>query len=191
VIGGAASSLADPESRLDEPTRREFAQSIVDEASQMTQLIANVLDMTRLESGRSVTRLEWVSLEEVVGAALHRLQTPLVSHAVSVHLDEAPALSHVSISARRTGDEVELMVADDGPGFATEIDPNALFDKFQRGRAEGAVGGVGLGLAICRAIARAHGGDVRAERIPAGGALFVVTLPLVDQAPEVPQEADA
>jgi two-component system sensor histidine kinase KdpD len=81
-----------------------------------------------------------------------------------------------------------LRVSDDGPGFPRDIDPEALFEKFRRGRVEDARGGVGLGLAICRAIARAHGGDIHAERIPAGGALFVVTLPLGEQAPSVPRE---
>jgi two-component system sensor histidine kinase KdpD len=79
-------------------------------------------------------------------------------------------------------------VADDGPGLPEGIEPDALFDKFRRGRMEGAQGGVGLGLAICRAIARAHGGEIRAERIPAGGALFVLTLPLTEAAPDVPRE---
>jgi two-component system sensor histidine kinase KdpD len=180
----------------------------------MTQLIANVLDMTRLESGRHAARMEWVALEEVVGAALHRLSRALANHRVSTHLDEAPALlradpvlleqllfnllenvgrhtpagTHVSISARREADTVELLVADDGPGFPADIEPNSLFEKFQRGRAEGVTGGVGLGLAICRAIAHSHGGEIRAERIPAGGALFAVTLPLTGEAPQVPHE---
>jgi two-component system sensor histidine kinase KdpD len=86
---------------------------------------------------------------------------------------------------------LEVLIADDGPGFPADVDPAQLFEKFKRGRDEGATGGVGLGLAICRAIARAHGGDIRAESIPAGGALFVVTLPLADALPEVPDEARA
>ncbi len=99
-----------------------------------------------------------------------------------------PGGSRVIVSARRRDDEVELSVVDDGPGFPPEVDPESLFEKFQRGRAEGAIGGVGLGLAICRAIARAHGGDVRAERAPGGGARFVTRLPLPAGAPEVPAE---
>ena len=58
----------------------------------MTQLVSNVLDMTRLESGRAVVRPEWVPLEEVVGSALRRLARPLANHRVSAHLDAAPAL---------------------------------------------------------------------------------------------------
>jgi two-component system sensor histidine kinase KdpD len=216
VISGAAGSLAEGASRLDPEARRELAQTIVDEATQMTQLVSNVLDMTRLESGAAATRSEWVSLEEVVGAALHRLRGPLAAHRVSTHLEDAPALiyadpvlieqllfnlldnaakytpagTQVSIRARRAPGEVEVLVADDGPGFGHDIDPSSLFEKFQRGKVEGAIGGVGLGLAICRAIARAHGGEIRAERIPAGGALFVVSLPQSKEAPSVPPEID-
>lgn len=216
VIGGAASSLADPASRLDADTRRELAQSIVDESTQMTQLIANVLDMTRLESGRQPARLEWTAIEEVIGSALQRLSKPLAGYRVSTHLKEAPPLvradpvlleqlffnlienatrhtlsgTHISISAQRGVESLDLLVADDGPGFPAGIDPNDLFEKFRRGRAEGVSGGVGLGLAICRAIAQAHGGEIRAERIPAGGALFIVTLPLGDEPPAAPVEAE-
>lgn len=214
VISGAASSLAQPDSRLSSEARYELAQSIVDESTQMTQLIANVLDMTRLESGRAAAKPEWISLQEIVGSALHRLRRLLAAHSVETRLDEAPPLifadpvlleqllfnqienaakytpagSRIVISARRRDDWVELMVSDNGPGFPPDIDPNALFDKFQRGRAEGVIGGVGLGLAICRAIARSHGGDVRAERQSPGGAMFVTTLPLPEDAPELPQD---
>jgi two-component system, OmpR family, sensor histidine kinase KdpD len=215
VIGGAASSLVEAGSQLDDDARRDLAQTIVEESAQMTQLVSNVLDMTRLESGLAAIRPEWVPLEEVVGSALRRLQRPLAQHRVSTRLDEAPALvladpvlleqllynllenaskytpagSNISITARRSVDDVELLVADDGPGFAPDIEPDSLFDKFQRGRAEGVIGGVGLGLAICRAIARAHGGEIRAERLPAGGALFVTTIPQTAEAPAVPREA--
>jgi two-component system sensor histidine kinase KdpD len=216
IISGAASSLADSDGRLHATTRHELAQSIVDQAGQMTQLIANVLDMTRLESGRHEPRLEWVSLEEIAAAARHRLRAALAAHVVDVHFDDGPALiradpvlleqlvfnllenavrhtpagTRISIATQRTAEGVELLVADDGPGFAPDVDLQRLFDKFERGRVEGSVGGVGLGLAICRAIARLHGGEIRAERIPAGGALFTVSLPGSETSPAVPAEAE-
>ena len=68
------------------------------------------------------------------------------------------------------------MVADDGPGLPG--DPENLFEKFQRGNPESNVVGVGLGLAICRAAARLHGGDIRALRRPDSGARFEITLPV-------------
>jgi two-component system sensor histidine kinase KdpD len=217
VISGAASSLAETGSRLDPEARRELAQSIFDETKQMTQLVTNVLDMIRLESGNVPIRADWISLEEIVGAALNRLQQPLAAHLVEVDLAEAPALmrgdpvlleqllfnllenaakytpngSRVSVVAQREIGAIEVLVADDGPGFPADVDPTSLFDKFQRGRAEGVQGGVGLGLAICRAIARAHGGEIRAERIPAGGALFVVTLPATSESPVMSGEDES
>ena len=216
VISGAAGSLVEGGTRLDPAARRDLAQTIVDEATQMTQLVANVLDMTRLESGRAAVRPEWVPLEEVVGAALRRTQHLLAGHEVTTSLQDAPPLIHadpvlleqllfnllenaakytpagsrIGIAARRGVGAVELLVADNGPGFAADIDPDSLFEKFRRGRTEGAIGGVGLGLAICRAIARAHGGEIRAERLAAGGALFVTTLPQTAEAPALPAEEE-
>jgi two-component system sensor histidine kinase KdpD len=213
VIGGAAGALAD-DGTLKAEQRADLARSIVDEAAQMTQLVTNVLDMTRLESGRVTLHAEWISLEEVIAAALKRQETRLAGRPVTLHVERSlplvkadpvlleqllgnlldnvarhtPPGTNVSIGARRQPDEIELSVADDGPGLPEGIEPDALFDKFRRGRMEGAQGGVGLGLAICRAIARAHGGEIRAERIPAGGALFVLTLPLTEAAPDVPRE---
>ena len=69
------------------------------------------------------------------------------------------------------------MVADDGPGFPPG-DPERLFEKFQRGRSESNIVGVGLGLAICRAAARLHGGDIHAKDNVGGGARFEITLPV-------------
>jgi two-component system sensor histidine kinase KdpD len=215
VISGAASALLE-DVNLQPTQRSELARSIVDEATQMTQVVANVLDMTRLESGRVALRYEWIALEEIAASALRRMQPRLADRPVQLDIDRnlplvkadpvlieqllvnlldnvarhTPPGTNVSVSARRGFEEIELTVADDGPGFPPDLDPDTLFDKFRRGRTEGAQGGVGLGLAICRAIARAHGGEIRAERIPAGGALFAVTLPLTEEAPAVPAEAE-
>jgi two-component system sensor histidine kinase KdpD len=216
VISGAASALME-ERDLAATDRGELARSIYDEAAQMTQVVANVLDMTRLESGRVKLHAEWISLEEVAASALRRLQVRLAGHNVSLQMDRnlpltkadavlieqllsnlldnvarhTPPGTSVSIGAQRGFEEIEVTVADDGPGLPPDVDPDTLFDKFERGHIEGAQGGVGLGLAICRAIARAHGGEIRAERIPAGGALITLTLPLAEEAPAVPRESEA
>jgi two-component system sensor histidine kinase KdpD len=75
------------------------------------------------------------------------------------------------------GSDAFICVNDNGPGFPIG-DLDRLFDKFERGRAESNIAGVGLGLAICKAVARLHGGDIRAARIATGGASFEISLPL-------------
>jgi len=87
-----------------------------------------------------------------------------------------PAGTRVSVSAVADGAFVRVVVADDGPGLPPG-EPARLFDKFQRGNGEGTVVGVGLGLAICQAIVRAHGGEIEAQRRAGRGARFEFTLP--------------
>jgi two-component system sensor histidine kinase KdpD len=80
-----------------------------------------------------------------------------------------------------SNDRVRVTFDDDGPGLPPR-DRSRLFDKFQRGNDEGATIGAGLGLAICRAIVRAHGGDIGTDERPGGGARFVFTLPATEAA---------
>jgi two-component system sensor histidine kinase KdpD len=87
-----------------------------------------------------------------------------------------PPGTRLSVSAVSEGPLVRVTLDDEGPGLPAG-DPTRLFDKFQRGGEEGTVVGVGLGLAISRAILRAHGTDIEAERRPGGGARFEFTLP--------------
>ena len=83
----------------------------------------------------------------------------------------------VEVSLRRSGNDALVIVSDQGPGIPEDL-REQVFRRFFRHAADPADGGTGLGLAIVRGIARAHGGDVRAESSPAGGASFVLTLPL-------------
>src|SRR5262249_15295407 len=87
-----------------------------------------------------------------------------------------PPGTRVSVSALEDGRFVRVVVEDEGPGLPGG-DTARLFDKFQRGNGEGSVVGVGLGLAICQAIVRAHGGEIEALRRQGGGARFEFTLP--------------
>jgi two-component system sensor histidine kinase KdpD len=157
--------------------------------------------MARLEAGAVQLRLEWQSLEEVVGTALaacgsalaqHHIVTDLPASLPLVRFDAVlmervlcnlienalkytPPGSTIRISALPAGKKICLTVADNGPGFpAGQI--GALFDKFARGVNESAIPGVGLGLAICRAIIDAHGGSIDGATNADGGASFVITL---------------
>jgi two-component system sensor histidine kinase KdpD len=88
-----------------------------------------------------------------------------------------PAGTPVQVLAAVEGDTLRVSVVDQGPGVAKGQE-EAIFEKFTRGDVESATPGVGLGLAICRAIVEAHQGRIWVEPGPAGGAAFVFTLPL-------------
>ena len=179
----------------------------------MADLVVKVLDMTRLEAGGIALARDWHSLAEIAGAVLRRLAERLAAHPVRVELPAdlplarvdatlieqvlanllenaakyTPAGTPILIRAAAAGGELLVSVEDEGPGLPPG-DPEQLFAKFERGAVEGAISGVGLGLAICRAIVSLHGGRIWAERRPQGGAAFRFTLPL-EPAPEVPFEA--
>jgi two-component system sensor histidine kinase KdpD len=208
VITGAASTLARHGASLDASDRQSLAQSIEDQAQEMSNLISNVLDLMRLESGRVELHCDTHSVEDLVGAALHRLEPRLQSHPVAIDLPEdlpgvsvdaalvsqvlsnlldnavkyTPADARIRIAAVADGPMVRVVVEDDGPGLPPG-DPRLLFDKFQRGHEESAVAGAGLGLAICRAIVSAHGGEISAGPGAHGGARFEFTLPVAEPAP--------
>ncbi|MDE2295672.1 MAG: sensor histidine kinase KdpD [Gammaproteobacteria bacterium] len=201
VIQSAASTIAEPGVEVDPQTRVRLARSIEIKAGEMAELVSNVLDLTRFESGEVILRRDWQSLEDLVGAALQRMDSKLAGHPLEVHLPAelppvyvdasltvqvlvnlldnvakyTPPGTRVWVSASPDEGFVRVRVEDDGPGLPPG-DPARLFDKFQRGAVEGTVVGVGLGLAICRAIVRAHGGQIDAQRRPEGGARFEFTL---------------
>jgi two-component system sensor histidine kinase KdpD len=212
VITGAAGTLLEKPGPLAEPTRRELIQTILDESERLNRLIRNLLDMTRLESGAVHVRKEWLPLEELVGAALTRLERRFTGHDVRTTLaPDLPlvpcdailveqALSNllenalkygadpIEISAHTQSNAVVLEVADRGPGIPSG-EETRVFDKFHRAAREGSPGGVGLGLAICRAIAAAHGGSIVAVNREGGGAAFRLFLPLGDGPPSAPDVA--
>ena len=205
VIAGAGSTLAEHGAELDEPTRLSLARSVETKAREVSELVSNVLDLMRFESGQVVLRRDWQTLDDLVGAALQRLDSKLAGYPVElripaelppVHVDATlivqvfanlfdnvakytPLGTRVSVSAAADGPYVRVMVEDNGPGLPPG-DPARLFDKFQRGNGEGTVVGVGLGLAICQAIVSAHGGQIEALRRAGGGARFELTLPATE-----------
>jgi two-component system, OmpR family, sensor histidine kinase KdpD len=202
VIAGASSTLAERGGTLDEATRARLARSIETKAREMSELVSNVLDLTRFEAGKIELRLDWQTLDDLIGAALENLGERLNTHPVEVTLSpDLPAVyvdatlvvqvfvnlldnalkytpegTHIRISAVPDADFVRISVEDDGPGLP-QGNPARLFEKFQRGNDEGAVVGVGLGLAICRAVVRAHGGEIEAVARAGVGARFEFTLP--------------
>jgi two-component system sensor histidine kinase KdpD len=215
VMSGASSSLAESGERMSADERRALARSVFDQAREMSAHVDKVLQMTRLEAGAIELERDWDSLGEIAGAVLRRLTHHAASHRIVVDLaDDLPllrvdaalidqvlanllenALRHtpsgtvVQLRARRIDSEVVVSVEDFGPGLPDEA-IERLFDKFHRASAEGSTAGMGLGLSICRAIVRLHGGRVWAERVSAGGLAFRFTLPVEPQ-PSLPVELAA
>ncbi len=203
VITGASTALADPSLKMDDATRARLATSIAEKSTDMAQLISNVLDLMRFETGRVTLRRNWEMLDDLVGLALSRTASALQDHPVTIRLPDdlppvnvdaalivqlltnllenvtrhTPSGTPVTITALADSQDVRVLVEDDGPGLPAGS-PERVFIKFQRGRDEGDVPGVGLGLAICRAIAVMHGGGIHARNRETGGARFEFTLPL-------------
>jgi two-component system sensor histidine kinase KdpD len=213
AIHGAAGTLLLP-SQMAETTRRDLLTMIQDESERLAHLLGNLLDLTRLESGAIQVQKEWQPLEEVVGSALGRMEKRQGALPIRVTLPEAlplvpldaalieQLLVNLLTNAQRhaPGEEIDLRawdepgwihleVADRGPGIPSGFQ-DRIFDKFFR-LPEAREGGVGLGLAICRAVVQAHGGSIHAENRPGGGSCFHVALPLDGIPPEPPDGVES
>ena len=181
---------------------RELSLTLQQQSRRVGAMVNNLLDMARLESGSLQLNRQWQPLEEVIGTSLqilgdslaqHRLQMRLPPGLPLLNLDAAlmervlcnllenavkytPPGSQITLAAVTEPDRVVLSVEDDGPGLPAGREEQ-LFNKFSRGEKESSTPGVGLGLAICRAIVDAHGGRIWAERSALGGAAFKIALP--------------
>jgi two-component system sensor histidine kinase KdpD len=205
VVTGAASTML--EGNVSDSTRRELTETILQEAQRLNRLVRNLLDMTRLEAGALRVKKDWQPLEEVVGSALNRMEEALSGRQVATELAAdlplvpldavlieqvlvnllenaikyTPPGSPIEIRARTRPGGVEVVVADRGPGIPPG-EEQRIFEKFYR--APGTQGGgVGLGLAICRGIVMAHGGQLFVENRAGGGAEFRFQLPIDGHAP--------
>ncbi|RQS28537.1 DUF4118 domain-containing protein [Burkholderia sp. Bp8992] len=202
----------------------ELVDAIHDEALRMTGIVTNLLDMARLQAGSLQLKRQWSLLEETVGAALAACKRVLARHPARVALPAdlpllqmdavlmerlftnlfenaakyTPPDTPIEIGAERVTDDglpfVRVHVDDHGPGLPAGMETR-IFDKFTRGEKESATPGIGLGLAICRAIVEAHGGKIGAlnRTAPDGrvtGARFWFTLPIETPpaAPAVPDD---
>lgn len=202
AIAGSAESLLDLDGRAAPEVRRALEENIAAEASRLSRLVDNLLRIAALESGAVVPDWSPVPLEEVVGSALSRLEPQLAGHEVVVEIPpDMPPIpmdavlmeqvflnllenaakftqegTRITITASFDAANAVIVVSDTGPGLPGG-DREALFERFQRGDRTGPAGH-GLGLAICRAVAKAHGGTITAADNPAAGARFTLTLPI-------------
>lgn len=200
VVTGVTSALLDEDAPADESTRRELLQTAHSEALRLSQLVRNLLDMTRLEAGALKVKTGVLSLEELVGSALGRTSARLAGREVRTSVPSellaacdlalveqvlinllenatkySPAGSAIDVVAQVEGDMIAIDVSDRGPGIEA-VHAHRVFEKFYRVH-ESEGGGVGLGLTICRGIVEAHGGTIRVVPRSGGGATFRFTLP--------------
>ncbi|MBC8074540.1 MAG: sensor histidine kinase KdpD, partial [Chloroflexales bacterium] len=212
TITGVTSTLASADTTMDAAARRELAQSAYEEADRLNRLVSNLLDMTKLESGEVRVQKEWQPLEEVVGAALTRLEPRLEGRAVPIAIPDdlplvpldsvlieqvlinlldnalkyAPPATPIAIDAQRDGASITVSVADRGPGLPPGSEAR-IFDKFYRIQPVAGAGS-GLGLAICKGVVEAHGGRIWAENRSGGGTVVYFTLPLDGMSPPMRPE---
>ncbi len=201
---GLDADLAINSSPSTDMTTTATVQAIATQARALNALVGNLLEMARLQSGTVHLRLDWQSVEELVGSAIRAAQPALGTHTVQTVLPadlplvafDAALMERVLvnllenavkygappfvISATTTENTLVITVRDHGPGLpaASRGHEDALFEKFTRGQTESVTPGVGLGLAICKAVVQAHKGSIAAGNVAHGaGAEFTMTLP--------------
>jgi two-component system, OmpR family, sensor histidine kinase KdpD len=205
AVLGAAGTLRDLSKKLGEAEKTDLVATIIDESERLNRFIANLLDMTKLESGAVVPTMALHDLGEIVGSALRRATKILARHRVDVDLQAdlpmleldavlfeqalfnlldnaakyAPADTVIRVESWREQDVVCLRVLDEGEGIpADELEH--IFDKFYRAKKGDQVrAGTGLGLAISRGFVEAMRGTITAgNRADRNGATFTISLPI-------------
>ena len=205
-ISGNAGILMEQGNAIGEARRQELYTNIHDDADWLINLVENLLSVTRLQDNTIKLQMQPELLEEVFDEALRHIDRNSERHHLSVELSEdmlmarmdvrlivqviinlinnavkyTPEGSHIKLTAHRAGKYVMISVIDDGPGISDEAKPQ-IFDMFytanknsDRSRS------LGLGLALCRSIVNAHGGDIRVRDAKPHGAEFCFTLKAVD-----------
>ena len=212
AITSAASGLEELMEKDNPPLRQALTGEIREASRRLNRLVGNLLDMTRLESGRMQPHLDWCDVTDLVNVSLRQLEKELAGRPVEVILPpqlplvemdfllmeqvlvnlllnaalHTPPGTTIKVSTAVAPKELVLRVAAAGPGIPAEALPQ-LFGKFYR--APGApAGGSGLGLSIVKGFVEAHGGRVSAANHPSGGAEFTIHLPL-GQSPPPPEES--
>lgn len=204
AISGNAANLLTNDDKLDGETRTQIFTDIYDDSMWLISLVENLLSVTRLEEGQMNLNLSTQLVDEVIEEAMRHINRKSVEHQIHVELsgelmlakmdaklimqvlinlvDNAvkytPAGSIITVSAKKNGDMIEVSVTDDGPGIP-EKDKTMVFDMFFTGEHKIADGrrSLGLGLALCKTIVNAHGGEITLTDNAPHGCRFTFTLP--------------
>lgn len=203
-IKGYVTTLLREDTTWDAERREEFLQIIDDEADRLRELIDNLLDSSRLESGTLSMTLEPTKIAPVVRASVHRIKgvhpdidiemdlpedlpilpidTTRIAQVIDNFLNNASKYasgSAVKVIARATDDSLRITVQDEGPGIPAEHRPH-LFERFYRVPSESTTRGTGLGLYISQKIIEAHGGEIGVESTMGEGTSFYFDLPITE-----------
>lgn len=200
VLYGLADTLTLPQQNLSGQAM-QTACSIRDQAMRLNNMVNNLLDMARLHAGQVQLRKEWQPIEEVIGSSIRlsgvqgqTVKVDLAEHLPLIEFDAvllervfcnlienaakySPPDSRIVIVVTADRQDAVITVSNAGAGFAKDK-LTQVFEPFERGNAESNVAGVGMGLAICRAVIEAHGGKIAASNPETGGARVHFTLPL-------------
>ena len=206
-ISGNATLLMENTGNLDEAKRAELYVSIYDDAIWLNGLVENLLTITRTENGTMKLNLQSELVADAIEEALRhidrnaskrRLCTEIPDDLLMARMDAAlivqvlinlvnnavkytPEGSRIVIGAKQAGDAALIWVSDDGPGIPAG-DADKVFDMFYTGAktTPDSRRGIGLGLALCKSIVQAHGGQIGVEHIEPHGARFWFTLPIAE-----------
>lgn len=206
VVLGAASSLQTQADKLSQEEQTRLLNSIVDETNYLGTITENTLQLVRLKQAQPNLRTDWESMEEIVGSVLQRIKQRHTGDRIRYHIETdlpliqvdavliAQLLSNLIDNALKYSEgnvtlnvalvdsrRLQICVKDLGPGIPAE-ERESIFEAYTHSRQhdQSSQRGAGLGLAVCRAIARAHGGDLMVKPRQTGGSNFVVSLPVAD-----------
>lgn len=208
-IKAGVTTLMQADANVDESQRDELLRTVLEETDRLNRLVGNLLDLARVRAGALAPAKEPTALDEVVESVLHRLRGATSGHRVRTVFRDAPEVpadpvqidqvvsnlvenaarhsppdGEITIAIAPWRGAVQVRVSDEGPGIPAQ-DRDRAFEAFWRG--DESTRGSGLGLAIARAIVLAHGGRIRIEGAPGGGASVVFELPVTD-VPAIAQE---
>lgn len=202
-ITGTLSSMVGHRDTLDQASQEELLLNAWNEARRLNRLVANLLDMSRLESKTVKTSFDYCDIQDLIGVALSNVENRSEKRRIVVNVGEnvplvrldftlfervlvnvldnalkySPPDSPIELTVRREDPVIRIQVADRGRGIPAADLPH-IFERFYRAPTSRTIEGTGLGLAICRGIVELHGGHISASPRPGGGTIIQIDLPL-------------
>lgn len=204
IMGAAENLLIDQEVQRISSVK-DLSKEIHIAAERLNRLVANLLDMTRIESGMIRPKLDWCDIRDVINATIQELERELAQHPISINAQDdlplvkldfglmeqaltnliynaivhTPQKTSIEVNARVEDGKCVLTVSDNGPGIP-KSDLKKVFEKFYRAEG-GTTGGTGLGLPIAKGFIEAHRGSLSVRNKLSGGVEFIIELPIEDE----------